>query len=85
MAPPEAAQERPQGGWRLDSAADGASCPAGAQHVGVVNAVAPSQCRRYQGQHLVSRIRPPRRGSQINVVVDQFTQTQVLGEGDRQE
>ena len=36
-------QEHPQGGWRLDYAADGASRPAGAQHVGVVNAVAASQ------------------------------------------
>ena len=43
VAPPEAAQEDPQGGWRLDHVADGASRPAGAQHVGVVNAVAASQ------------------------------------------
>ena len=51
MAPPEAAQERPQslpsrkrgGGWRLDHAAESAGRPAGAQHVGVVNAVATSQ------------------------------------------
>ena len=43
MAPPEAAQKGAQGGWRLDYAADGASCPAGAQHVGFVNAVAASQ------------------------------------------
>ena len=41
--PPEAAQEGPQGGWRLDYAADGASRPAGAQHVGVVNAVSSGQ------------------------------------------
>ena len=43
VAPPETAQERPQGGWRLDYAADGASRPAGAQHVGVVDAVAARQ------------------------------------------
>ena len=85
VAPPEAAQEGPQGGWRLDHAADGASRPAGAQHVGVVNAVAASQRGGHQGQHLVSRIRPPRRISKVNVVVDEFTQTQVLGEGDREE
>ena len=36
MAPPEAAQEGPQGGGRLDHAAERASRPAGAQHVGVV-------------------------------------------------
>ena len=41
MAPPEAAQKGPQGGWRLDHAADGASRPAGAQHVGVVRMQSP--------------------------------------------
>ena len=58
---------------------------AGAQHVGVVNAVAPSQRGGHQGHHLVARVRPPRRISEVNVVVDEFTQTQVLGEGDRKE
>ena len=53
--------------------------------LGVVNAVAPSQRRRDQGQHLVARVRPPRRSSEVNVLVDEFTQTQVLGEGDRKE
>ena len=62
-----------------------ASRPAGAQHVGVVNAVAASQRGCHQGQHLVARVRPPRRISEVNVVVDEFTQTQVLGEGDRKE
>ena len=65
VAPPEAAQESSQGGWRLDYTADGASCPAGTQHVGVVNEVAPSQRRGHQGQQLVSRVRPPRRVSQV--------------------
>ena len=51
----------------------------GTQHVGVVNAVAPSQRRGHQGQHLVSRVRPPRRVSEVNVAVDEFTQAQVLG------
>ena len=85
VAPPETAQEGPQGGWRLDYASDGTSRPAGAQHVGVVNAVAASQRRRHQGQHLVARVRPPRRISEVNVVVDEFTQTQVLGQGDRKD
>ena len=78
-------QEGPQGGSRLDCAADGASCPAGTQYVGVVNAVAPSQRGGHQGQHLVSRVRPPRRISEVNVAVDEFPQTQVLGEGHRKE
>ena len=85
MSPPEAAQKGAQGGWRLDHAADGAGRPASAQHVGVVNAVAPSQRGPHQGQHLVARVRPPRRISEVNVTVDEFTQTQVLGEGDRKE
>ena len=40
MPPPEAAQEGAQGGWRLDRAARGAGRPPGAQHIGVVDAVA---------------------------------------------
>ena len=62
-----------------------ASRPAGAQHVGVVNAVAPSQRGCHQGQYFVARVRPPGRISEVNVVVDEFTQSQVLGEGDRKE
>ena len=85
VAPPEAAQEGAQGGRRLDHAADGASRPAGAQHVGVVDAVATGQRRGHQGQHLVPRVRPPRRISQVNVVADEFPQTQALGEGDRKD
>ena len=85
VAPPEAAQERPQGGWRLDYAAQGLGGSPGAQHVGVVNAVAARQRRRHQGQHLVARVRPPRRIAQVQVMVNQFTQTQVLGQRDRKE
>ena len=59
--------------------------PAGAQRVSVVNAVAASQRRGHQGHNLVSRVRPARRSSEVNVTVDEFTQTQVLGEGDRKE
>ena len=85
VAPPEAAQERPQGGWRLDYAAQGLGGSPGAQHVSVVNAVAARQRRRHQGQHLVARVRPPRRIAQVQVMVNQFTQTQVLGQRDRKE
>ena len=46
---------------------------------GVVNEVAPSQRRGHQGQQLVSRVRPPRRVSQVDVAIDDFTQAQVLG------
>ena len=85
MAPPEAAQEGPQGGRRLDHAADGASGPARAQHVGVVDAVAARQRRRHQGQHLVASVGSARGAAQVNVAVNQLGQTQALGQGDRQE
>ena len=71
-------------GRRFDHAADGAGRPAGAQHVGVVNAVAAGQGRRHQRQQLVPRVGSTRRISQVNVAVHQFTQTQMLGQSDRQ-
>ena len=43
VAPPEVAQEGAQSGRRLDRAAQGAGGPAGAQHVGGVDAVAAGQ------------------------------------------
>ena len=85
MAPPEAAQEGAQGGWRLDHAADGASGPAGAEHIGVIDAVTTGQRGGQQGQHLVARVRPPRCVSQVNVLAGEFAQTQMLGKGDRKE
>ena len=80
VAPPEAAQEGPQGGWRLDHAADGASGPAGAQHVGVVDAVAASQRGRHQGHNLVARVRPTRGIAQVEALLNQLGQAQVLGQ-----
>ena len=69
VAPPEAAQERPQGGGRLDHATESASRPAGAQHVGVVNAVAPSQRGCHQGPFCRPGSPRPGRISEVNVVV----------------
>ena len=57
----------------------------GAQHIGVVDAVAARQRRRNQGHHLVSRVGPPRRAAQVKVMVNEFPQAEVLGEGGRQE
>ena len=85
MPPPEAAQERPQGGWRLDHTAQNPGRPASAQRVGVGDAVAAGQRRGHQGHNLVASVRPARRISEVNVTVDEFTQTQVLGEGGRKE
>ena len=85
MAPPEAAQEGAQGGGCLDWAAQGAGGPTGAQHVGVVDAVATSQRRRNQGHHLVARVRPARGAAQVEMVVDQFGQAQAPGQGGRKD
>ena len=85
MAPPEAAQEGAQGGWRLESAAQGAGRPPGAQHIGVVNAVAPSQRRRHQRHHLVARVRPPRGIAQVEALPDEFGQAEVPRQGGRKE
>ena len=85
VAPPEAAQEGAQGGWRFYRAAQGAGRPPGAQRIGVVDAVAASQRRRNQGHHLVPRVGPPRRAAQVEALLDEFGQAQVLGEGGRKE
>ena len=85
VAPPEAAQEGAQGGWRLDRAAQGAGRPPGAQHIGVVNTVAPSQRRRHQRHHLVARVRPPRGIAQVEALPDEFGQAEVPCQGGRKE
>ena len=58
VAPPEAAQEGAQSGRRLDRAAQGAGGPAGAQHVGGVDAVAAGQGGGHQGHQLVAGVGP---------------------------
>ena len=55
------------------------------EHIGVVDAVAPSQRRRNQGNHLVAGVGPPRGAAETEVIVYEFPQAQVLGEGGRQE
>ena len=37
------------------------------------------------GQYLVPRVGPPRRDAQVEVMVDEFPQAQVMGEGGRKE
>ena len=57
--------------------------PPVAQRVGVVDAVTASQRRGHQGHNLVSCVRSARGISEVNVTVHQFTQAQVVGQGDR--
>ena len=85
MAPPEAAQERPQGGGRFYHAPQHRGGPPRTQRIGVVNAVAARQRRGHQRQQLVSRVRPPRRIPEVEVKVNEFMQAHVLSEGGRQE
>ena len=84
VPPPEAAQEGPQGGWRLHRTAQHPPGPAGTQRVGIVDAVPTGQRRGNQGQHLVCRVRASRRISQVKVTVHQFTQTKAPRKGERQ-
>ena len=77
VAPPEAAQEGPQGGGGLDYAAERASRTASARHVGIVDAVSASQRRSHQGHHLVARIGSARRVAQVQVPVNQLRQAQI--------
>ena len=72
-------------GWRLDHAAWNTDRPTRAQRIGVVDAVAASQRRSDQRQHLVPSVRPSRRAAEVKVMVDEFPQAQVPGEGGRQE
>ena len=69
----------------LDRAAQDAGRPTGAQRIGVVDAVAARQRGSDQRQYLVPRVGPPRRDAQVEVMVDEFPQAQVMGEGGRKE
>ena len=85
MAPPEAAQEGPQGGWCLDHVAQHTIGAASTQRVGVVNTIITGQRRCHQRQHLICHIGPTRRVSQVNVLVNQLAQTQMMGQSGRQQ
>ena len=85
VAPPKAAQEGPEGGGRLDHAAENTGRPTGTQRIGIVDAVTARQRGRDQRQQLVPCVGPPRRAAEVEVTVDEFPQAQVPGEGGRQE
>ena len=85
VAPAEAAQESAQCGWRLHRTVENTGRSSGAQRIGVVDAVAARQRRGDQGHHLVSRVRPPRRIPQVEVMVNQLTQAEIQGQGGRKE
>ena len=45
----------------------------------------PASAEATQRQYLVPRVGPPRRDAQVEVMVDEFPQAQVMGEGGRKE
>ena len=85
MPPAKVAQEGPEGGRRLDYPAENTGRPTSTQRIRVVDAVAAGQRGGNQRQHLVSPFRPPWPPAEVKVMVDEFPQAQVPGEGGRQE
>ena len=85
VAPAEAAQESAQGGGRLDYAAESAGRPAGAQRIGVVDAVATGQRGGHQRHYLVAGVGSACCIAQVQVPVNQLGQTQVQGQGGRKD
>ena len=81
MAPPEAAQEGAQGGGRLSRETENAGGPAGAQRIGVVDAVATSQRGGDQRHYLVAGVGPARRITQVQALLYQLGKTEVQGQG----
>ena len=83
MAPPEAAQEGAQGGGSLSRETEHAGGPAGAQHIGVVDAVATGQRGGHQRHHLVAGVGSACCMAQVQVPVNQLGQAKAQGEGGR--
>ena len=81
VAPGEAAQEGAQGGWRFDYAAESAGRPAGAQRIGVVDAVAARQRRGDQRHYLVAGVGSAWGPAQVQVPVNQLGKAEVQGQG----
>ena len=86
MAPPEAAQEGAQGGWRLDRAAQGAGRPPRcathrrrqcSRRPPAQTQPGSSSCPRCTG--------PPRRIAQVEALLDEFGQAEMPGQGSRKE
>ena len=59
--------------------------PPGAQHVGIVNAVAAGQGRGHQRHHLVAGVGSAWGPAQVQMPVNQLGQAQMLGEGGRKD
>ena len=73
---PRACPRESGGGGRFDHAPQHRGGPPRTQRSSVVNAATARQRRGHQRQHLVSRVRPPRRIPEVEVTVNEFTQAQ---------
>ena len=85
VAPTEAAQEGAQGGGSLGRETENAGGPAGAQHIGVVDAISAGQRGGHQRHHLVAGVRPPRRAAEVEVLPEELGQAKAQGEGGRKD
>ena len=81
MAPPEAAQEGAQGGGSLSRETEHAGGPAGAQRIGVVDAVATGQRGGHQRHHLVAGVGSACCMAQVQVPVNQLGQAKAPRKG----
>ena len=85
VAPAEAAEKGAERGRRLDGASENALCAAGAQRIGVVDAIAARQRGGDECRDLVSRVRPARCVAEVEVTVDELPQAETFGERGRQQ
>jgi hypothetical protein len=85
VAPAEAAQERAEGGRRLDRVTEDPRRPAGPQGVGVVDAVTAGERRGDERKQLVADVRPTDHLPEVQVRLDELAQAEMGGERGRQE
>jgi hypothetical protein len=84
VAPAEAAQERAEGGRRLQGEAEDPDRPTRAQRIRVVDAVAAREGRHDEAQELVTAVRPTGAGPELEVPLDEVPQAEPRGQGGRQ-
>jgi hypothetical protein len=85
VAPAEAAQERAEGGHRLDREVEDPRRPARPECGRVVDAVTARERRHDEREQLVADVRPTDRLPEVQVRLDELAQAEMRGEGGRQE
>lgn len=84
MPPAEAAQERSESRRRQHDVAEHRLGGARPQGIGIVDRVAPGQRRMDEGHGLVPNVGATRRIAEIDVLVEELSQSQMLRQGRRQ-